>query len=547
MRKKLFFSLTAFALVAALVMCMTGMGALYIAFQRDLKEGLVRQADTLAALLKGQETPAAFLAQGAYMNRVTLVDTDGQVLYDSSHAAAGMDNHQEREEIERARQAGEAFSVRSSATVGEVSVYYARLLPSGQVLRLSGSQQSVWAALYRSAGWIVLAALMCVAAAALLARTVTRRLVAPINAIDLDQPLLSDAYEELSPVLRRMDQQNRRIEQQMSSLRSQRSELDVILGGMREGLILLDEHHTVLTMNAAAREMLGAQGDPVGKSVLQVNRSGELIRLLQAGSGEGEMGREGRMLHVSISTVAQGGMVILLQDVTDARQAEESRRQFTANVSHELRTPLTTICGYAELLSSGMARAQDAGEMGGRILKEGRRLLSLIEDIIRLSRLDEGVMNESAPVALRALTDHCLEKLRPLARAQDITLTAEGGDAVVQGDRVLLEEMLTNLIENGVKYNRPGGSVTVSVWEEDGRPHVRVSDTGVGIAPEHQARVFERFYRVDKSRSKQTGGTGLGLSIVKHGAQVHHAEITLESHVGQGTAITLAFPAQKAE
>ena len=547
MRKKLFFSLTAFALVAALVMCMTGMGALYIAFQRDLKEGLVRQADTLAALLKGQETPAAFLAQGAYMNRVTLVDTDGQVLYDSSHAAAGMDNHQEREEIERARQAGEAFSVRSSATVGEVSVYYARLLPSGQVLRLSGSQQSVWAALYRSAGWIVLAALMCVAAAALLARTVTRRLVAPINAIDLDQPLLSDAYEELSPVLRRMDQQNRRIEQQMSSLRSQRSELDVILGGMREGLILLDEHHTVLTMNAAAREMLGAQGDPVGKSVLQVNRSGELIRLLQAGSGEGEMGREGRMLHVSISTVAQGGMVILLQDVTDARQAEESRRQFTANVSHELRTPLTTICGYAELLSSGMARAQDAGEMGGRILKEGRRLLSLIEDIIRLSRLDEGVMNESAPVALRALTDHCLEKLRPLARAQDITLTAEGGEAVVQGDRVLLEEMLTNLIENGVKYNRPGGSVTVSVWEEDGRPHVRVSDTGVGIAPEHQARVFERFYRVDKSRSKQTGGTGLGLSIVKHGAQVHHAEITLESHVGQGTAITLAFPAQKAE
>ena len=547
MRKKLFFSLTAFALAAALAMCMMGMGALYLAFQRDLKDGLVRQADTLAALLSRQENPVAFLSGGAYMNRVTLVDADGHVLYDSSHAASGMDNHQEREEIERARQTGEAFSVRSSATVGEISIYYARLLSSGQVLRLSGSQQSVWAALGGTAGWIVLAALLCVAAAALLARPVTRRLVAPINAIDLDHPLLSDAYEELSPVLRRMDQQNRRIEQQLDSLRSQRSELDVILGGMREGLILLDEKRAVLTMNAAARDMLGVEDDPVGRSVLQVNRSGELIRLLQAGSGEGELTREGCTLHVSISTVAQGGMVILLQDVTDARQAEESRRQFTANVSHELRTPLTTICGYAELLSSGMARAQDAGEMGGRILKEGRRLLSLIEDIIRLSRLDEGVMNESAPVALRALTDHCLEKLRPLARAQDITLTSEGGDAVVQGDRVLLEEMLTNLIENGVKYNRPGGSVTVSVWEEDGRPHVRVSDTGVGIAPEHQARVFERFYRVDKSRSKQTGGTGLGLSIVKHGAQVHHAEITLESRVGQGTAITLAFPAQKAE
>ena len=547
MRKKLFFSLTAFALVAALAMCMMGMGALYLAFQKDLKDGLVRQADTLAALLSRQEDPVAFLTGGAYMNRVTLVDVDGQVLYDSSHAASGMDNHQEREEIERARQTGEAFSVRSSATVGEISIYYARLLPSGQVLRLSGSQQSVWAALGGVAGWIVLAALLCVAAAALLARPVTRRLVAPINAIDLDHPLLSDAYEELSPVLRRMDQQNRRIEQQLDSLRSQRSELDIILGGMREGLILLDEKRAVLTMNAAARDMLGVKDDPVGKSVLQVNRSGELIRLLQAGSGEGELAREGCRLHVSISTVAQGGMVILLQDVTDARQAEESRRQFTANVSHELRTPLTTICGYAELLSSGMARAQDAGEMGGRILKEGRRLLSLIEDIIRLSRLDEGVMNESAPVALRALTDHCLEKLRPLAKAQEITLSAEGGEATVQGDRVLLEEMLTNLIENGVKYNHPGGSVKVTVSETDGRPRIQVSDTGVGIAPEHQGRVFERFYRVDKSRSKQTGGTGLGLSIVKHGAQVHHAEITLESRVGQGTAITLTFPEQKTE
>lgn len=547
MRKKLFFSLTAFALAAALAMCMMGMGALYLAFQRDLKDGLVRQADTLAALLSRQEDPVAFLSGGAYMNRVTLVDADGQVLYDSSHAASGMDNHQEREEIERARQTGEAFSVRSSTTVGEISIYYARLLPSGQVLRLSGSQQSVWAALSGAAGWIVLAALLCVAAAALLARPVTRRLVAPINAIDLDHPLLSDAYEELSPVLRRMDQQNRRIEQQLDSLRSQRSELDIILGGMREGLILLDEKRAVLTMNAAARDMLGVKDDPVGKSVLQVNRSGELIRLLQAGSGEGELAREGCRLHVSISTVAQGGMVILLQDVTDARQAEESRRQFTANVSHELRTPLTTICGYAELLSSGMARAQDAGEMGGRILKEGRRLLSLIEDIIRLSRLDEGVMNESAPVALRALTDHCLEKLRPLAKAQEITLSAEGGEATVQGDRVLLEEMLTNLIENGVKYNHPGGSVKVTVSETDGRPRIQVSDTGVGIAPEHQGRVFERFYRVDKSRSKQTGGTGLGLSIVKHGAQVHHAEITLESRVGQGTAITLTFPEQKTE
>jgi len=229
--------------------------------------------------------------------------------------------------------------------------------------------------------------------------------------------------------------------------------------------------------------------------------------------------------------------------VTADRQAEESRRQFSANVSHELRTPLTTISGYAELLASGMARPEDAGEIGGKIYRESRRLLTLIEDILRLSHLDEGVMGEKTPVELLDLSRSCAEKLAPLAETSNVTLDVQGTAASILGDRALLEEMVTNLMENGVKYNHPGGRVTARVGTaKDGGVQIAVSDTGVGVAPEHQSRIFERFYRVDKSRSKQTGGTGLGLSIVKHGAQAHHAEIALESQVGKGTSITLSFP-----
>lgn len=543
MRKKLLRCLILCALITAVTMSLMVTGGMYLFVSDQLRMSLSHQADTLSALLTGQEDPTAFLSAGTYMNRVTLVDDTGKVLYDSLHSPSGMDNHLGREEIARALEAGEAFVTRDSDTVGEKSVYYARRLPSGQVLRLAGTQKDVLSTLRGAAGWILLGAALCVLGAFLMARPITRRLVEPINAIDLDQPLFSDAYEELSPVLRRMDQQNRRIAQQIDALSHQRQEMDAILGGMREGLILLSQRRTVLTMNAAARAILGVEDDPVGQDVLSVNRNEMLLHLLEEGAGEGEMALHGRRLRVSISTVESGGMVLLFQDVTADRQAEESRRQFSANVSHELRTPLTTISGYAELLASGMARPEDAGEIGGKIYRESRRLLTLIEDILRLSRLDEGVMGEKTPVELLNLARSCAEKLAPLAKNCEVTLDVQGTAASILGDRALLEEMVTNLMENGVKYNHPGGRVTARVdTAKDGGAQIAVSDTGVGVAPEHQSRIFERFYRVDKSRSKQTGGTGLGLSIVKHGAQAHHAEISLESQVGKGTSITLSFP-----
>lgn len=541
MRKRIQRTLVAASLMTALLMCVLVTAALYSFTARQVRGELKQTAATLGSMLAGQEDPAALLSSGVYADRVTLVDAAGNVLYESSRSASGMDNHLSRTEIDEAMNAGEGFSVRNSSTLGEARLYYALRLENGMVLRLSGTQRTLLAMLLGALGWVVLGAMGCVALSALLAHGITARLVKPINAIDLDHPMESDAYEELTPVLRRMDSQNARIAAQMARLSAQRSEMDAILGSMREGLVLLDGHHTVMTMNAAACELLQVVENPMGKTMLAVTRSDELMRLLKAGGGEGDMTLNGRVLHVSASGVEEGGMCLLIQDVTDRTAAEESRRQFSANVSHELRTPLTTVSGYAELLSEGMVRPEDTREMGGRILRESQRLLSLMEDIIRLSRLDEGVTREMAPCDLHAVALACQEKLANLAAEKQVTVTVAGTPQVVTGDGVLLEEMLMNLMENGIRYNHPGGHVQVTAGRQDNRPWVEVQDDGVGIPKEHQPHVFERFYRVDKSRSKLSGGTGLGLSIVKHGALVHHAEIEMESEPGKGTRIRVVF------
>lgn len=542
MRKRIQRALVAVALVTALLMCVLVTVALYDFTERQVRGELKQTAATLGSMLAGQDDPAAFLSSGVYADRVTLVDAEGNVLYESSRAAKGMDNHLSRTEIDEAMNTGEGFAVRVSSTLGEARLYYALRLEGGMVLRISGTQRTLMSMLLGALGWVVLGALGCVALSAVMAHAITARLVKPINAIDLDHPLESDAYEELTPVLRRMDSQNARIAAQMASLAAQRSEMDAILGSMREGLVLLDGRHTVLTMNAAACKLLRVEGNPIGKTMLAVTRCDELVKLLEAGMGEKDMTLGGRILHVSVSGVEEGGMCLLIQDVTDRTAAEESRRQFSANVSHELRTPLTAVSGYAELLAEGLVKPEDTREMGSRILRESRRLLTLMEDIIRLSRLDEGVTREMGPCDLRAIALTCREKLTGLAEEKQVTVTVSGTPQVVTGDGVLLEEMLMNLMENGIRYNHPGGHVRVMTARRGSRPQVTVEDDGVGIPREHQPHVFERFYRVDKSRSKLSGGTGLGLSIVKHGALTHHAEIELQSEPGKGTRMTLVFP-----
>ena len=547
MYKKLFWSMVGFSLAISLLLCGLLTGGMYLFFNQQLRAQLVADADTLASLLDDQPNTLAFLKGGLYTDRVTLIAADGTVLYDNQSDAQKMENHLERAEVAAALQSGTGWASRNSETVGQISVYYARKLSDGSVLRLAGTQRNVLSMLQGMLGWFVLGMLICTLLASVLARPITRSLVRPLNRIDLDTPLQSDVYEELSPMLRRMDAQNRSIDQQMHTLKRQQDELNAILSGLREGLVVLDEGHHVLAINPAARQILGAgAGDLTGKPLLEINRHETLMRLLKNIGDAGEMANAGRIYRVSASPAGEGlGMVLLLQDVTESRTAEQNRQQFSANVSHELRTPLTTISGYAELLATGLAKPEDTATLAGKIHQESKRMLSLIEDILRLSKLDEGAVGEKQPIDLQMLAHSCVSKLGDMAARQDVTMTVEGESAVVLGDRTLLEEMLINLVDNAVKYNKPHGSVTITTGMEGARPRIAVADTGVGIPEEHQSRVFERFYRVDKSRSKDTGGTGLGLSIVKHGAQLHNADLRLKSTPGKGTVITLLFPDPK--
>ncbi len=544
MRKKLFRSLFLFSVLISLVLSILLIGGMYMYFNRQLQSDLKDEADMLASMLEKQEDPVAFLRSGVFVNRVTLIDSQGVVLFDSQAEAAQMENHADRPEVIEALEAGTGSDSRSSATLGETSVYFAQKLNQQMVLRVAGELKNVWVTVRGMLGWITLGLIVSALLAYQLAKPITRSIIRPLNRINLDDPMQSDAYEEFSPMLRRMDAQNRRIAEQMQSQKRHQTEVATMLKGLREGLIVLGEGHHVLVINPAARQILNAgEGDLSQKTLLEINRNEVLMRILSHNGGSGEMHIGGRTYHVS-SSPAEGevGIVLLLQDITEAQTAEQNRKQFTANVSHELRTPLTTISGYAELLETGLAKPEDTAVLGEKIHTESLHLLSLVEDILRLSKLDEGMIENKQPVELLLLAESCVSKLRNYAQKSDVSLSVEGEPTLVMGDRTLLEEMTINLVDNAIKYNKPKGIVSVLVGTEDGHPYITVNDTGMGIPPEHHHRVFERFYRVDSSRSKDTGGTGLGLSIVKNGAQLHGATVSLRSEPDKGTRITIRFP-----
>ena len=548
MRKKLFRSLVLFSLLISLVLSVLLIGGMYMYFNQQLQSDLQDEADMLASMLEAREDPVAFLQSGIYVNRVTLIHADGTVLFDSEADAAQMENHSDRPEVIAALDTGTGNASRSSATIGETSVYYARKVSTQSVLRVAGELKNVWYTVRGMLGWIALGLVVSTILAYQLAKPITKAIIRPLNKINLDDPLQSDAYEEFSPMLRRMDAQNRRITEQMQTQKRQQTVVTTMLKGLREGLIVLGEGHHVLVINPAARQILNAgDGDLSQKSLLEINRHETLMRILNDNGGSGEMYISGRTYHVS-SSPAEGevGIVLLLQDITEAQTAEQNRKQFTANVSHELRTPLTTISGYAELLETGLAKPEDTAELGEKIHLESLHLLSLVEDILRLSKLDEGATGNKQPVELLLLAEDCVSKLRDYAQKSNISLSVDGEPTMVMGDRTLLEEMTINLVDNAIKYNKPRGSVSVLVGTEDSQPFLTVKDTGLGIPPEHHHRVFERFYRVDSSRSKDTGGTGLGLSIVKNGAQLHGAMVSLQSEADKGTQITIRFPKHSA-
>ena len=477
--------------------------------------------------------------------RITWIDRDGTVLFDTRVDQSTMENHADREEIREALSYGTGSSIRSSSTLTEQTFYEAVRLDDGTVLRISTSQDSAWALMFDMLWPITVVAVLALALSAILARNMAKKIVEPLNDLDLEQPLKTDVYEEISPLLHRIHRQHNQIARQMETLRRKADEFQQITGHMQEGLVLLSSEGTILSINPTAKQLFDAEDNCIGKNFLQLDRSSAmrtaLNDALDKGRGFARIDRGGREYQFDLSRIQSDGAIIgavvLAFDITEQVSAEQMRREFSANVSHELKTPLQGIIGSAELLESGMVRQEDAQRFIGHIRKEAARLVCLIEDIIRLSQLDEGAALPTEEVDLLALANEVCTDLTVLAAEKHITMQVTGQGFSVQGVRRLLHEILYNLCENAIKYNVPDGRVTVTVQGSV----LSVSDTGIGIPAEHQSRVFERFYRVDKSHSKQSGGTGLGLSIVKHAAAFHKATLQLESQPGVGTTITLTF------
>ena len=546
MTKRIFRSvfLAAFAVfIACLVLVM---GALYSYFSARQENQLAVEARLAAAGVEagGKEYLEDFGRQDGL--RLTWIAADGTVLYDTNADASSMENHADREEISEALETGSGEGKRVSATLSEKTVYIALRLSDGTVIRAAASHYTVPTLLLGILQPLIVIIILAVVLSALLASRLSKRIVGPLNAIDLDHPLENDTYDELSPLLTRVERQQRQIRSQLDELNRRRRELEAVTSSMSEGLILLDAEGCILSINPAATKVFGADDESVGKDILTVDRSPELRAVMDKARrgvrGETTIERMGLEYQLTASPVSGGGAVLLVFDVTERRRAERIRREFTANVSHELKTPLHSIMGAAELLETGLVKQGDETEFYKRIRTEASRLLALIEDVIDLSRMDEGESFPTEQVDLHELAADVAAQLAPEAEKRQMSLVVEGGAAVMTGVRRLLWEIVWNLADNAIKYGRDGGSTVIYTEQlPDGGARLRVKDNGVGIAPEHQTRVFERFYRVDKSHSRATGGTGLGLSIVKHAAQYHHGQIGLESSE-KGTEITVTFP-----
>jgi len=555
--KKIFRSILTAASAVLLANLVIVMGCLYDYF-RSVQENQLKDELRLAAYAVeecGQDYLESLSAQDyrytwtpAY--RLTWIAPDGTVLFDTAEAAEKMENHGGRSEVREAFAKGESSSVRYSATLTERTLYYARALNNGTVLRISIRQATVFTLALAMLQPILLVAILAVILSAVLARRMAKRIVRPLNAIDLDHPLENETYEELAPLLRRIHQQRQQISAQLQSLQMKTDEFTQVTSHMNEGLVLLDDGGKILSINPAARRIFGAEAACCGQGFLTVDRSPGLNLAIQAameaGHSEIRAERNSREFQFDISRIESDGAVIgtvlLAFDVTEQALAERSRREFTANVSHELKTPLQSILGSAELLANGLVKPEDTPHFAGLIHTEAARLVTLVEDIIHLSQLDEGVSLPQEAVGLLETAESAASALRDSAAEKHVRLSVTGENVTVNGVRGFLYEMIYNLCDNAVKYNVKNGSVEVAVSRNEHAAVISVRDTGIGIPPEYQARVFERFFRVDKSRSKASGGTGLGLSIVKHIAQYHRGTVELRSEPGRGTAVSVTLP-----
>lgn len=552
MTKKIFWSILLVAGIVLIASFVTIMDSLYRYFS-SLQ--LAQMESQLNFAVQGVELSGISYLEGldGENYRLTLIQSDGTVLYDNMADVSTLENHSDREEIREAMETGEGESSRYSGVLTEETLYLAKRLSNSSVLRIAVSHASVFSIAAGMFYPFIIVFLLTVVLAVVLAVKLSKSIVKPLNELSFENPLENDVYDEFIPMLRHMDFQNKKIKEQMISLKNSSNEFLAITENMSEGLVLLNEKGVIISINSSAEKLFTADKSCIGKDFLTIERNPEVTKTLakstRDGYSETKISIKGRDYLFRASRIENGedfvGSVLLLIDITDKNRAETLRREFTANVSHELKTPLQSIIGSAELMENGMVKPDDIPRFVGHIRAEASRLLSLINDIIKLSQLDEERSLPEEIVDIFVSAEDVREILNHSAKKRNIEFLLSGEHIKIRGVRQLIFEIIYNLCDNAIKYNKENGKVELRVYSDLNNAIISVSDTGIGIPPEDIDRVFERFYRVDKSHSKETGGTGLGLSIVKHSVGYLNGQINIESKPGEGTVVTVVFPLDK--
>ncbi|MCI6824714.1 MAG: ATP-binding protein [Ruminococcus bromii] len=552
MTKKIFKSIVLVAGVVLLASIVIIMGVLYQYFG-EVQENQMKDELSISSVAVEEDGVTYLSKLESNRYRITWIKADGTVIYDTKNGADTMENHADREEVREALSSGEGEGTRYSSTLLENTMYCAKRLSDGTVLRISMSRASAGALAFGMIQPILIVLIVALALSGILASQISKRIARPLNDLDLEHPLENNTYDEISPLLNRINFQHKEIKSQVKELQQKKDEFNQITSSMNEGLVLLDNNGTILSINPAAQNILETDEYCIGKDFLTIDRRHDMSIAIQnaLNNGKSEIRSEinGREYQFDISRIQSAnktiGAVLLAFDITERELAEKTRREFTANVSHELKTPLQGIIGSAELIEGGMVKPEDMPRFVSHIKEEAKRLVVLIEDIIRLSELDEGSEMPQSEVNLLDIANEVKNDLDETAKAKNVSIQVSGKNVVIEGVKRLIYEIIFNLCDNAIKYNKDGGKVDISVSETESNSVIKVKDNGIGIAPEEQNHIFERFYRVDKSHSKASGGTGLGLSIVKHAVQYHNGTVTIDSQIGKGTEITIAIPKSK--
>lgn len=551
MRKKIFYSLffltfTALILAASLFLWVT-----YRQVSQENINGLKNQAHLMIALYRDGQLNFERLKESSILDRITVLSPEGNVLFDNYVDAETMENHLQREEVQQALHNKEGYAVRMSDTLGKEVIYYAVLMPDGDVLRFARVNDTVLMRFASVSHYVLGILLILIAGAFFAARSITARVIKPLEKIDLDRPLTGPplTYPELQPLLERIVTQQRKLEKEMRRYKNKKQELKAVTNNMDEGLLFLDNSGEIVSINkSAVRFFASEKQELIGKNLLTLSLGKEIEKLFAkidtAGKGSLLLSRGSSYYQLNGSKIGDKGMVLLIMDVTEKTASEKLRREFSANVSHELKTPLQSVLGYSEIMLNGLVKEDDRPRFLRKIYDEAKNLLQLIDDIIKLSRLEEQQQDMLEKFNLRKVLEQAVQRMADKASKNKITVNLECGAAeyLMQGIPSMLEEVFANLLDNAIKYNRPGGSVTMKVIEKENKWVISVADTGIGIAPEEKDRIFERFYRIDKSRHKAVEGTGLGLSIVKHGIIFHKGTIKVLSAQGKGTEFVIKLP-----